>query len=37
MNKLEKAKEIVKKYINFAPYGIFDCRNVVNDEKRKNN
>lgn len=32
MNKLEKAKEIVKKYINFALCGIFDCRNTVGDD-----
>lgn len=32
MNKLEKAKEIVKKYYNDADCGIFDSRNILGDD-----
>lgn len=31
MNKLEKAKEIIKEYYNSADCGLFDCRNMVGD------
>lgn len=31
MNKIEKAKEIVKENFENAPYGLFDTRNVVGD------
>lgn len=31
MNKLEIAKEVVKSYINYARYGIFNSRNILND------
>lgn len=32
MNKLEKAKEIIKEYYRSADCGIFDCRNIVGDK-----
>lgn len=32
MSKLEKAKEIVKKYYNDAECGIFDSRNILGDD-----
>ena len=31
MNKLEKAKEVIKEHIKDATYGIFDCRNIAGD------
>lgn len=31
MNKLEKAKKIIKAYYNVADCGIFDCGNWVGD------
>lgn len=31
MNKLQKAKEIIKENLDDARCGIFDCRNVVGD------
>ena len=32
MNKLEKAKEIIKESLESAKYGIFNSRNIVGDE-----
>lgn len=32
MNKLEKAKEIIKTHYEDACCGIFDCRNILGDE-----
>ena len=31
MNKLDTAKEIIKKYYSQADCGIYDCRNFVGD------
>lgn len=31
MSKLEKAKEVIKKYYDDATCGIFDSRNIVGD------
>ena len=31
MNKLEKAKKIIKKYFNNGDCGIYDSRNIVGD------
>ena len=31
MSKLDKAKEVIKKHINSAECGIFDCRNWAGD------
>lgn len=31
MNKLEKAKQIIKENIAYAMYGIFDTRNILGD------
>lgn len=31
MNKLDTAKEIIKKYYSQADCGIYDCHNVVGD------
>ena len=31
MNKLEKAKRIVKEYIGYADCGLFDSRNILGD------
>ena len=32
MNRLEKAKEIVKENYELARYGIFNSRNILGDE-----